>query len=391
VAGGRAAAGHTNDKETRVLHIDLPTRAEIQALGERRGWPAVSIALPTTPLTQDAQADRIAVRNLIREAIAAITAAGADVRVVRAVEAPLLALAEDDEFWAHQANGLAIYGTPEGVWAYRLPGRVEARVQVSDRFRLKPLLQALAVPQEAMVLAIGMAAVRLVEVTAGMPTKAIQVPNLPRGMADAAGRGSHIARKGDMASGLATSEHALLSHYARAVDRALRPILAGLEVPLVLAAAEPMASVFRGVCTYPHLAAEGIAGSPDDVADHALAGAASRVLEGLRKAELRSLGELFAQREAQGRATTDVAQAARAATFGAVAALLMDLDTDLLGTVGEEDGSVAFAGASAVSTDASITDEIARRTLATGGRVVAAQPGEIPGGATLAAILRYPI
>lgn len=374
-----------------MLHIDLPTRAEIQMLGERRGWPAVSIALPTTPLTQEAQADRIAARNLVREAIAMITAAGADVRVARAVEVPLLALVEDDDFWAHQANGLAIYATPEGVRAYRLPGRVEARVQVSDRFRLKPVLQALAVPREAMVLAIGMGGARLVEVTAGMPPEAVRVPDLPRGMADAAGRSSHVARKGDMASGLATSEHALLSHYARAVDRALRPVLAGLEVPLVLAAAEPMASVFRGVCTYPHLAAEGVAGSPDDVTDHALGAAASPVLEGLRKAELQALCELFARREAQGRATTDLARAARAATFGAVAALLVDLDAEVPGDVGEEDGSLAFAGAGGVSTGHGITDEIARRTLASGGRVVAARPGEIPGGAGLAAILRYPI
>lgn len=371
-----------------MLHIDLPTRAEIQSLGARRGWPAVSIALPTTPLTQDAQADRTVLRNLAREAVAAIEAAGADVRVARAVAAPLAALAEDDDFWAHQAHGLAVYATPEGARAWRLPGRVAAHVQVADRFRLKPLLQALAFPQEAMVLAIGMGAVRLVEVTAGMPPEPVPVPGLPRGAADAAGRGSHIARKGDMASGLATSEHALLSHYARMVDRALRPVLAGLEVPLVLAAAEPMAAVFRGVCTYPHLAAEGIAGSPDDVADHALGAAAAGVLEGLRAAELRTLGELFARREAQDRATTDLARAARAATFGAVDTLLVDLDADLPGAVGEEDGVVAFGEAAG---GGSLTDEIARRALAAGARVVAAQGAEIPGGGPLAAILRYPV
>ncbi|WP_431268262.1 hypothetical protein [Dankookia sp. P2] len=368
-----------------MLHVDLPSRAEIQALGEHRGWPAVSIALPTTPLTQEAQADRTVLRNLIRAAVAEIDATGANVRVGRAVEALLAPLAEDDAFWAHQANGLAIYATPEGVRAYRLPGRVEARVQVADRFGLKPLLQALATPQEAMVLAIGMGAVRLLEVTAGMPAEAVRVPDLPRGAADAAGRGSHVARKGDMASGLATSENALLSHYARAVDRALRPVLAGLEVPLVLAAAEPMASVFRSVCTYPRLAAEGIAGSPDDVADQALGTAARQVLEGLRAAELAALGGLFAQREAQDRATTDVARAARAASFGAVDTLLVDLDAALPGTLGEEDGAVDFAGAG------SLTDEIARRALAAGGRVLAARPGEIPGGGPLAAILRYPV
>ncbi len=369
-----------------MLHIDLPTRAEIQALGAHRAWPAITITLPTTPLTQAAQADRIALGNATRDALRMVEAAGADLRVLRAIEALLAGLAEDDDFWALQANGLVIYATPEGARAWRLPGQVEARVVVADRFRLKPLLQALATPQEVMVLAIGMGAVRLIEVTAGMAPEAVKVPGLPRGAADAAGRASHIARKGDMASGLATSENALLSNYARAVDRALRPVLGGLEVPLVLAAAEPMASIFRGVSTYPHLVTEGIAGSPDDTTDQALGAAARQVLEGLRAGEMQGLAELFQQREAQGRATTDVGRAARAAAMGAVDTLLVDLEAEMPGTMDAEDGAVDFG-----AEGGSLTDEITRRALAAGARVVVAAAAEIPGGGPLAAILRYPV
>jgi hypothetical protein len=39
----------------------------------------------------------------------------------------------------------------------------------------------------------------------------------------------------------------------------------------------------------------------------------------------------------------------------------------------------------------SITDEITRRALASGARVVSARAGDIPGGRSLAAILRYPV
>ena len=48
-----------------MLHIDLPSRSEIESLVAFRGSPAVSLYLPTTPLTQDAQADRIALKNLL--------------------------------------------------------------------------------------------------------------------------------------------------------------------------------------------------------------------------------------------------------------------------------------------------------------------------------------
>lgn len=373
-----------------MLHIDLPTRTEIQALGEHRGWHSVSIVLRTTPLSQEAQADRIGLRNLLRAALAQAEAAGAGVRDLRALREPVEALAEDAVFWAEQAHSLALFASPRGgLRSFRLANRLSDQVEVSDRFHLKPLLRAVTFPHHAWVLAIGTGGARLVEVLADLPPAEARVPGLPRSMADAAGRRSHVERKGDMASGLATSESALLAHYVRRVDQALRPLLAGREVPLVLAATEPVASAFRSVCGYPHLVAEGIAGSPGDTPDHVLAAGARRVLDGLYAEEIKALRETYALRAGQGRATGDLAQAARAATFGAIDTLLMDLDAEVPGTV-NEDGAVAFA-ARADARSYAVTDEIARRALRTGARVVAARRCDIPGGGALAAILRYPV
>ena len=50
-------------------------------------------------------------------------------------------------------------------------------------------------------------------------------------------------------------------------------------------------------------------------------------------------------RTEQGRSTTDVSHAARAATFGAVQNLLVDIDAIVPGTVGPEDGRVTFTEA----------------------------------------------
>jgi hypothetical protein len=172
------------------------------------------------------------------------------------------------------------------------------------------------------------------------------------------------------------------------VDQALRPVLTGNERPLILAAAAPMAAVFRSVSSYPHVAEQVIAGSADRAPDHELAAAARGVLDGIYAAEIAALGTLYAAREAQGRATTDIAQAARAATFGAVDTLIVDMDADVPGSIGEDDGAVAFA-TQADGVNYSITDEIARRALRSGVRVLAARRGDIPGGGDLAAILRY--
>ncbi len=373
-----------------MLHVALPTRAEIERLAAFRGGPAVSLYLPTPPLTQDAQADRIQLKNLLKAAVVEIEGTGAAKRSVRAIEESVEAIIDDDDFWAEQANSLAVFATPESVRTFRLPNRLVPLVEVSDRFHLKPLLRSVAFPHHAFLLAISMGAVRLVEVSADLPPHEITVPGLPRDAAHALGRRSHIERRGNMASGESTSENASMTRYARAVDQALRPVLSGHERPLILAASEPLASICRSVCSYPHLAVEVIAGSADHTSDHELAAAARAVLDGVYASEIAGIGSLFATRAGQGRATCDVSTAARAATFGAIDQLIVDMDVDMPGTVAENDGAVTFAD-KADGVNYSITDEITRRAMLSGARVVAARASDIPGGGALAAILRYPV
>jgi len=59
-------------------------------------------------------------------------------------------LIEDDDFWTHQANSLAIFVSPGHLTTFRLPNRLENFVRVADRFHIKPLLRALSFPQQAM-------------------------------------------------------------------------------------------------------------------------------------------------------------------------------------------------------------------------------------------------
>jgi hypothetical protein len=373
-----------------MLHVDLPTRTDFDKLIGYRGAPCVSIYLRTTPLTQETKGDRIELKNLLKAAVSEMEGAGAPKRSITAIQESVEALIDDDDFWITQANSLAIFATPSGARTFRLPNKLTNLVEVSDRFHLKPLIRSVTFPQHAFVLAIGSGAVRLVEVTADLPAHDVKVPDLPRDAAQALHRRSPLERSGDMRSGESTSEHALLTRYARTVDRALRPVLSGNESPLIIAAAEPMASIFASVCSYSHLAADRIAGSADHKSDHELADAARKVLDGIYAAEIKALGELFSMRETQGRGTTDIAQASRAATFGAVDTLIVDMDSVVPGLVAEADGAVTFA-AQADGINYGVVDEIARRALQSGARVVAARRTDIPGGGDVAAILRYAI
>src|SRR3546814_6704612 len=184
----------------------------------------------------------------------------------------------------------------------------------------------------------------------------------------------------------AEGQKVLLRQFARNVDQALRPLLTGSGIPLVLAAAEPLASIYRSVNSYAYLAEDTIAGSPEAMTDAQLATRARTILDGIYRDELAAWRSLFETRADQGRATTDIAQSARAATAGAIETVLADIDEVVPGRLGE-DGAVVFAEEdSATSYD--LVDEIVRRVIATGGRVIAVRKADIPGGEALAAILR---
>lgn len=170
------------------------------------------------------------------------------------------------------------------------------------------------------------------------------------------------------------------------VDAALRPVLRGSDLPLLVAAAEPMASIFRAVCHHPQLAPLAVPGSGDHTPDGEIETAARAVLDALHAAELRGLAGRHAMLANQGRATNDLAQAARAATFGAVDTLILDMDAEVPGLLDEETGALTLGERPG---GYSVTDEIARRAWRTGARVLSVRAGEVPGGGELAALLRY--
>ena len=373
-----------------MLYVDIPTLAEIRALHRARADACVSIYVSTTPQTQNVKASRIAFRNLRKAALKQLEAATFDKSRHALLEGELAALGEDDAFWSLQARTLAVLATPDSVRTFRLATHITDSFEVSDKFHLKPLLRAIAFPQHAFVLALSENAARLVEVFADLPPSPVRAPDLPRSAADAVGRASINNLTQGTRNANAQGQSILLRQYARQVDASLRPILSGRETPLILAATDPLGPIFRAINTYPALAGEGISTSPDRLSDSELAEAARPLLDRLYADEINAAKALFQTRQGQRRATTDIGEAARAATNGAVELLLVDIDNMIPGTVDDADGAVTLAATpSAASYD--VIDEITGRAIATGAKFLGVRRSDIPEGAYLAAILRYPI
>lgn len=367
-----------------MLHTDIPSESELRAIASARSLHCISIYLPTSTLAAEAEQSRIELGNHLSAALAQLEEVGADKADIDGVRDGITHLIDDPLFWSYQSSSLVVFATPERVLTYRIPNRVTATVQVSDRFHLKPLLRAVAFPQAAFVLALSQNALRLIEVTIEGSAEEVPVADMP---ADAS---RVFSSRGSAQNMGAEGDSTLLGHYARHIDHAIRPTLNGLHMPLIIAGAEPLASIFRGVCRYEGLAAETIRGNAETMSANDLAAEARPILDRLYAAEVAALGARISEAIGTGSGSSDLSDLARAATYGAVSTLLVDIDRTVSGFVDEQSGVITLSD-SEDAVDYGVVDEIARRALLTGARVVAVRADEIPGGALAAGIMRFPV
>jgi hypothetical protein len=236
-------------------------------------------------------------------------------------------------------------------------------------------------------LALAQKSARVIEVSPDLPAETVRVDGLPSD----AGRAIQGAGIVDhWPSGRirgSEGQKVLLRQFARNIDKALRPLLSGSDIPLVLAAAEPLESIYRSVNSYGHLARAAIEGNPEEITNGELAERARSVLDDIYRKELSDWKELFASRDNEGRATTDIAQSARAAVAGAIESMVVDIDEIVPGHM-NDDGSIVFAK-QPKSSNYDLVDEIAKSVIVTGGRIIGARKSDIPREGSLAAILRY--
>jgi hypothetical protein len=194
--------------------MDVIRRTDLERLALQGAGPSVSLFLPTHRAGPEAQQAPIRLKNLLREATEALQADGVKAPMIDSVLAPLRRLVNDRLFWQYQRDGLALYSRP-GWWrALRVPW-----IFPSWRW-WRP------------------------------------VPHQPP--AAAADRRRSLLRRGPQPGGIfhgygsaGDVQKDRVLRYFRKVNRALREVLAGERAPMVLAAVEHLAPLWRQVNTYP--------------------------------------------------------------------------------------------------------------------------------------------
>jgi hypothetical protein len=370
-----------------MRYIDTPDLGQIRTLAGVRADACVSLWLRTTPVTANVEASRIDFRNLLKEAMRQIESAGVTRQRAIAIAEFGVSLESDDAFWEFQSESLAVFITPEFIRTYRLPNHFASGVELSDRFHIAPLVRAVSFPHIGYVLCLSQNNVRLIEITESAAVDVTREAGIPESLSDALGRSMphDPAPSGRLQGG--EGQKVLVQKFARGVDAAVRAYLAGGDSPVIVAAVDHVASIYRSVSGYSHLLDDRLDGNFDRATPAEIAERARPLLGGAHEREAAAGIAEFRQKHAEGRGLTDLADIARAATQGAVHKLWISVDAVVHGTM-DENGGIVLADAPGPATYDLVGESAARASIA-GGEVIGLRGVQMPDGAVIAAILRY--
>jgi hypothetical protein len=124
--------------------MEIPSTSELRVLLEQHNGPCISMFLPTHRAGTETHRDPLRLRNHIRAAENRLLLDHLRTTQVEHLLQPIQALLEDESFWLHPGDGLALFRSPDTFRTYWLPSSFKEQVVVTDHFYLKPLLPFLS-------------------------------------------------------------------------------------------------------------------------------------------------------------------------------------------------------------------------------------------------------
>lgn len=377
---------------------------EIQNLIRKDGGLCVSIYLPTVRVG-DTQQNKIRLKNLLRQAEERLAEQG--LREAEAAEllTPARRLLDDQTWWEHQGEGLAIFLAKDVFQTFRLPIAFDEQVGVESRFHLTPLFPLLNGDGHFYVLCLTKKDIRLLschrfdcqEVDLGeMPSSFTEVMGvLSRQESQFQGRSSSnsLARTAIFQGhgGAEDDLKAELLKYFNLVDGNLNRQEIDREAPFVLAGVEYLLPRFKEATGLPNVMEEGLTGNPEGLSNDELHAKAWEIVEPWFLQEQKKTADRFGELKGTGRASHDLREILPAAHDGRVEAILLARGVRTWGNYDPEKRETKLQkeqnGQSNGSED--LLDRAVVQTFLNGGKVFAVDPQEVPQGHPAVAIFRY--
>jgi hypothetical protein len=376
----------------------------LQLVKERGSW-FVSLYMPTQPAGREMAQNRIRFRNLLEAAKAKLTDRGMNASDATLLLAEATELLEQPSLWQSSAHGLAVLISEAGTRVYHLPFSCEELCVVSGRFHIVPLLAWQQREASYYLLTLSENHVRLFSGTDNS-LEQMTAPELPKSKAETlhhekpegayqvhSGQPQFRGKEGLVFTGhggKADVSNPELSAFCRAVGEAVGEALKLRTEPLVVACVDHLFAIYHRHNKYPHLLKKHIPGNVDHVSLEELRQCAWSLAESLKAEQEKAAIEKYWNVEHQGRNCNRLEQVLPAAAAGEVETLFIDPKLRRMGAFDAQSNDVHFDEGKPESRSEDLVNLAACLVLEHRGSVDAISSGNLPGGGTLAATLRYP-
>jgi len=361
--------------------------------------PCISVYQPTHRRPTEAHQDRVLYRNLLREIEQALRERYSG-REARPMLERFNALADDEPFWQHQLDGLAVLAAGSRFEIHRLQRPVGPLAVVNDHFHLKPLVRYLQSADRYQVLCLTRTQARFyqgnrygldpLELGADFPstlTRALgEQVTKPQGFVHASGPGTA------MHGGQGTRKDEVgneTERFFRIIDReVLARASRASRLPLVLVALAEHQAVFRQLSQNPFLLPVGVPINPEELKDEQLRQQVWQVVQPQYLDRLARICDDFQTAQSRQKGSADLSDIGRAAIAGRIGALLVDADRMVPGRFDLSTGAIS-GGAWGTPEVSDLLDDIAEEVLRRNGEVVVVPGERMPTKTGLAATFRF--
>lgn len=385
--------------------MDTLTRDELKILVEKQSGAggSVSIFMPTYKATTEIRQNPIRLKNLLHKAEENLAAVFPRPVEARKFLTPVQQLLNDEFFWQHPGDGLAVFLSQDRLLSYHLPLKFEELVVVGNRFHIKPLLPLFSGDGRFYVLALSQNDVKLLQCTRYGAKEIDLVGIVPLSLAEvlkfdgpermlqshsgAAGKGKESGVFHGQGVGDVAKKNIL--HFFQQVDRGLHhEILKEERAPLVVAGVNYLHPIYKEANTYQHLFDKGINGNPEGLSSEELHKRAWTLVQPhFDQKQAEAISE-YRQLIGSGHTSNSIGEIVPNAYSGLVELLFVALDQQKWGTFDSGSNAVKLHE-KAEPGDEDLLDFAAAHTLIHRGVVYTVKPEQIPGGLPLAAVFRH--
>ncbi len=371
---------------------------QLLSLLDKHGPPCISLYQFTHRHHPDSLQDPIRYRNLLRQMEGSLQQKY-EKREVRSLLEKFEPLTQDEEFWNHRTDGLAMLAAPDLFEVFELQRPVRENLIVADTFYLKPLLRISQSADRYQILCLTRDRAWLLEGDRDTldPVELIDTPST---IAEALGTEltpQHQSVRSAVGQtpiyhGVGQKKEEVdrdRDRFFRAVDRGVmehhsKPT----GLPLMLVALKEYHTPFRNLSRNPHLLTMGVDVDPGAIGLEELRVLAWEQMEPLYLERLALLVREFQMARTRGLGYDDVAEVAAATVAGRVQNLLVEADRQIPGRVDAQSGKIE-SGALSNPEIGDVLSDLAGLVLRMKGQVVIVPKERMPTDTGVAATCRF--